>query len=353
MALWHMLSHETFPRWFSFPWIQGLNFVAEGFVLISGICVGIGLRRHPPGTLRITHYVRRALAILVIHYLVVVGLLAGAWAGVIRIPYVGEDFWQKGLWEHLQAVAMLNEQFYLADILSVFFFLFLATPVWLFLLQKAGRSGLLAISFLVYLASMALAWFRPDWHRLLELNHNGAFDGNTWQFVYVIGIILGASYVNRGEAGLARLARKTLGWTCLAWLLMAGVYLALKLQFEPSHPVQKLLLGRHPLGPIRLGYVGLQLAVVGLAVLAWWESLAPFRLTQTVALMGRFSLIVFVSSVFLDYLFKQAIDRWQVGFPANLVFPAAELVLLYAVACILWRRQQWKRSICPGKTPAG
>ena len=345
MALWHMLSHGSFPRWFSFPWIQGLNFVAEGFVLISGMCVGIGLSRHPPGTLRIAHSVRRALAILGIHYLVVGGLLAGAWAKVIRIPYVGKDFWQKGLWEHLKAVATLKEQFYLADILPVFFFLFLSTPVWLFLLQKTGQGGLLAISALIYLGTLGLAWLWPDWHRLLEVNHAGAFDGNTWQFVYVVGMLLGARYVDWGEAGLARQARKAVGWAFLAWLPMAGVYLALKLRFEPADPVQKLLLDRHPLGPVRLGYVGLQLAVIGLAVLAWWETLAPFRLIRTVALMGRSSLIVFVCSVFLDYLFKQAIDRWQVGFPANLVFPAAELVLLSAVAWIVQHRPLWKRPV--------
>jgi hypothetical protein len=61
--------------------------------------------------------------------------------------------------------------------------------------------------------------------------------------------------------------------------------------------------------------------------------------------MGRSSLIVFVCSVFLDYLFKQAIDRWQVGFPANLVFPAAELVLLSAVAWIVQHQPLWKRPV--------
>jgi len=79
MALWHMLSHPSFPRWFSFPLIQGLNFVAEGFVLVSGLCVGMAFSRHSVGSLRIGHYLRRALVILVSHYLVVMVLLAGAW----------------------------------------------------------------------------------------------------------------------------------------------------------------------------------------------------------------------------------------------------------------------------------
>lgn len=211
MALWHMLSHPSFPRWFSFPLIQGLNFVAEGFVLVSGLCVGMAFSRHSVGSLRIGHYLRRALVILVIHYLVVMVLLAGAWAKVIQIPYVAADFLQKSLGEHLWAVATLNEQFYLADILSVFFFLFLTTPIWLFLLQKAGPGGLWGISLLLYLGTISLAWFSPDWHRRLEINSAGAFDWNSWQFVYVTGIILGAWYASWDRVLSARIAQKVVG----------------------------------------------------------------------------------------------------------------------------------------------
>ncbi len=96
MVLWHMLSHESFPRWFSFPVIQGLNFVAEGFVLISGLCVGVSLSRLPPGSLRIAHYLRRAIRILLVHYLVAAALLAAGWTGLIQIPYQPNDFLQKG-----------------------------------------------------------------------------------------------------------------------------------------------------------------------------------------------------------------------------------------------------------------
>lgn len=269
MAIWHMLSHESFPHWVSFPLIQALNFVAEGFVLISGLCVGVSLSRLRPGTLRLGHYLRRAGAILAIHYLVAGLLLAGARAGLVRIPYVGKDFFQKTLWQHLGGVLTLAEQFYLADILSVFFFLFLSTPIWLWIFWKAGQAGLLGISFLLYGGMIGLAWVAPDWHGRLELNRAGAFDWNTWQFVYVFGMVLGSWYGRWEERLPAPRARKALGWAVLAWLAMAGLYLGLKLRFAPAHPVQKLLVDRHPVGPVRLGYVGGQLAMIGLATLGW------------------------------------------------------------------------------------
>jgi len=337
MAVWHMLSHTSFPRWFTFPLIQGLNFVAEGFVLVSGVCVGLGFSRHVPGSLRCGHYLRRAVWILTVHYMMVSVLWVGAWAGVIRIPY-WPPLSGQSIGHRLWAIVSLADQPYLADILSLFFFLFLTTPIFLFLLHKVGAWGLAGIGFLIYLGTIAFAWAAPSWHRLWELNADGAFDWNSWQWVYGIGIVLGAGYARWEPARAASWARKTVGWVGLAWLAMAGLYLALKLHFPASHPVQKFLLDRHPLGPVRLGHIGLQLALIGLGAVAWWETLQPFRFARLLVLFGRHSLTVFVCSVFLDYLFKQAIDRWQIEFPIGLLFVAAELVLLAGLA---WAADKW------------
>src|SRR5712664_1676323 len=45
MVIWHLLSHDSFPKWFSLPIIQGFNFVAEGFILLAGVGVGLGFVR--------------------------------------------------------------------------------------------------------------------------------------------------------------------------------------------------------------------------------------------------------------------------------------------------------------------
>ncbi len=140
-----------------------------------------------------------------------------------------------------------------------------------------------------------------------------------------------------GEAVGVRTAGKGALWAALAWLLVAGLYLGLKLRFDPEHPVQKLLLDRHPLGLVRLGYVGLQLVVLGLASLGWWDVLAGRWPVRMLALLGQHSLSVFICSIFLDYLFKQAIQTWQVGFPQNLFFPAVEVLLVYLSARALNR----------------
>ena len=77
MVSWHLLTHPSFPRMLAFAVIQPFNFVAEGFVLLAGVSVGLKIVRAPYAPFVL---LRRAGAMLLVNYALVsfVMLLAAA-----------------------------------------------------------------------------------------------------------------------------------------------------------------------------------------------------------------------------------------------------------------------------------
>jgi ABC-type transport system involved in cytochrome c biogenesis permease subunit len=65
MVSWHLLTHPSYPRWLAFAIIQPFNFVAEGFVLLAGVAVGLQIAG---GKSRAGRLFRRAGTLLVMNY---------------------------------------------------------------------------------------------------------------------------------------------------------------------------------------------------------------------------------------------------------------------------------------------
>lgn len=338
MAVWHLLSDPAFPYGLSFPVIQGFNFVAEGFVLLAGLCAGLGAAG--PGPLRSARYLRRAAALLAVHYACVAALLA-----VFAVPYRPEAFVQAGPAGRAAAVLTLSYQPYLGDILSVFVFLFLATPVLLALRRAWGDAAMLGASAALYAGTIATGFLAPEWGRALEVNRARAFDFNTWLLVYAAGIAAGARYTSV----TAELQHRF--WTWLAAVAAAlgaaaAAYLAVKSGAGLGASAKALLVERHPLGPVRVAYVALQMLLIALVTLRLWDRFARTWAVHALAALGRHSLTVFLASVFLDYTLKAAIERWALTFPANLATLAVELGLMYLLA-------RWLDRPPPGRPVTG
>lgn len=335
MAAWHLMTNTLgsdlapFPGWLSFPTIQAFNFVAEGFVLLAGLSVGLVVSRMPGDPLRVKHYLRRGLQLLLVHYAVVaIILLAFA-------PELPKWFTAQTTCGKILSIFTLQYQPYLGDILSVFVFLFLATPIFLALRRKCGDGVLLGTSAAFYLAANLLPWLaaqRVQW--TMELNSGGAFDFNSWQLVFVAGIVLGG----RCEQWMDRLRRSFWTWFVVAsaaFVVVAGCRLAILKGPAVSPEAKDLLLGRHPLTPIRTVYIALEMLLIALVTIRAWPHLAELRVVRGVVVIGRHSLTVFVASVFLDYLLKAAMARWHVALPLSLIVLAVELGAMLAVALVL------------------
>jgi hypothetical protein len=321
MVIWHLLSDDSFPRWFSFPIIQSFNFVAEGFILLAGIGVGLGFQRQE-GASTIWHlYLVRAVKMLLLHYGIVFGLIAWFTLNHISLP----EKYDGSPWTLLQGVLSLEFQPYLGDILSIFVFLFASVP-FLFLIYKAiGSLGLLALSVGLYSAAV----LHPS---LPTLNRSGAFHFDAWQLYFVLGIILGTNY-----EPVIQYAKRH--WQAVGFGALLVFVLAVPLRFalKSNQPVAEsipdwLLDRRSPLTFFRTAYILAQLVLVSLLIIHQWDRIKEWRVVGVLVYWGRHSLFLFVTSVFFDYAIKAFLARNHVPFPANVLTLLGELIGLHLLA---------------------
>jgi hypothetical protein len=313
--------------------IQGFNFVAEGFVLLAGVAVGLVVARRPGSPLRAGHYLRRAGVILLVHWLLVAVVL------FVFHRTAGHDVTVEPTRQAaLVPILLLRFQPYLADVLSVFVFLFAATPVFLAVKRWLGPAALFGLSLSVYAAANLLPlWLSEGWVRLLEPNDRGAFDFGSWQLVFVCGMLVGG----RHEELFRRVRASFWRWAVLAGaaLVLVGMY---RVAAEVEAPLvaalpEVLRFGRHPLTPARAVYIGLQMLLIGLVTIRLWDHLAERGIVRVLVTFGGNSLTVFAWSVPLDYALKAAVHQLGLGFPASLLVWPVDLLLLYLVARYLRR----------------
>jgi len=328
MVSWHILDNPSIPTWLSFGIIQSFNFVAEGFILLAGAAVGIVAARAPGGRPPAARFLHRAVQLLLVHYIMAVVLLVGfhapnAWTSTPDGPF----------WKVAWSILALEYQPPLGDILSVFVFLFAATPVFLAIQRRFGSRVLFAASLALYVASnLAPQLVSAKWLAAVELNHFGAFDFNTWQLVFVCGILFG----QHREPIMARAGGRFWTWLAISLLAFAAVS-GYRLQVETHEGwsdrlPEVLLFSRHPLSPARLVYTAMQMLLIGLITVRFWNRFADTWPARTVVLFGQHSLTVFVASVFLDYLLKAAIGGLGDQLPIGLAAWAIEVTALYFVA---------------------
>jgi hypothetical protein len=320
MVVWHLLSDPSFPRWLSFPVIQVFNFVAEGFILLAGIGVGLGFLRYDASSKIWHHYLVRALKMLLLHYGIVLGLI-----GWFKLAHVGlPEKYAESSTELLRAIISLEFQPYLGDILSIFVFLFATVP-FIFLIYKTGITGLLTVSLGLYI----MAVLNPS---IPTLNRSGAFHFNDWQLYFVLGIVLGIKY----EPAISYARRRAFPLGLIALLVFVlAIPIRIALKSNPSfaeNVPQWLLDRRSPLTFFRTAYVLAQLALVFLIVIRCWDRIKEWRAVHILVYWGRHSLFLFVASVFLDYAIKAFLSSYDVHFPANLLGLLGELICLHLLA---------------------
>jgi hypothetical protein len=318
MVSWHLLTHPSYPRVLAFAVIQPFNFVAEGFVLLAGVALGLKIARSRWTTPAL---LRRAGSILASHYVLVLFVVALAAAeqrvGLQpQVPALPTDAW---------AILSLQYQPYLADVLSVFVLLFLASPLFGLIYTRFGGPALLGVSVGIFATA-----------RMFPINANGAFDFNTWQLVFAAGMLLGAHL----DAVLARWTVASAA-TIAAWILVFVAAAAVRLFIAGPDGVELpgwrgyLTFSRKPLSIARLVYIGSEMMVIALITAKCWAYVSDWRVISRIAMLGRYSLQVFFSSVVLDYLFKAACTYLGISFPANLLVWMIELAALFALAGLL------------------
>ena len=321
MIAWHLLTHPSYPRWLAFAVIKPFNFVAEGFVMLAGVAVGLQAAGR---RIAIARSLKRAGSILLVNY--------GLMLFVIVVSVVERRFGvgtPAQLPDSVLQVLTLRYQPYLADVLTLFVFLFAAAPVFEYLRRAFGELALIGLSILLYFTAV-----------IFPLNEHGAFIFNSWQIFFVAGIILGARYWALGRSHLPTAAQIAL--TATAFTAIAGMR-----WFVSGPDIQRVegwqtlvVFSRKPLTIARIAYVALEMLLIAQVTLRWWPAIKDLTMVRWITLLGEQSLPVFVASVVLDYLLKAMCDIWALGTPSNLVLLAVEFLILFGVAAVMRQRPE-------------
>jgi hypothetical protein len=324
---------------------QPLGFVsaAEGFVFLSAFVASSALWRmlHDNGPRQVR---QRAWARAVRLYGLHLGLLlfaftiGASWASRMGRPalsnllsyYLGEPGWSA-----LGSILLLYQP-PLLDILPMYIMFVAITPTVLELARSRGWSVPLGLSFALWVCAQlgarqvvysGFAWL-TNWP--LPIEALGAFDWSAWQFLWILGLWLGARSSSPNARGLLNLQRQ---YVVALALGTAAIF------FSWRHHVAGLghsfvdaswLVDKWHLGPLRL--INFAAWAVILPTLVF-PTLARLRL-GFLSLLGRASLPVFISHLFVALASLGLIvdDTLPLSVPQELGVLAAAFALMLLVA---------------------
>ncbi len=319
-------AHVGDPTWLNWALhLPGFTNGASGFVLVSGIALGIVSARRV-GRIgmggAISRILRRAGQLWLAHLFLALGMLCAseAMGGMRSVPPVGES----GGWGVvlLRVAALIFQPTYM-DILPMYIWCLLAAVPTLLLMPR-GWAIPVAISLALYLAVqwdpmfMNFGLKRPGLVR--------GFHVWAWQFLFVGGLAIGW----KCPPALWRIPVWTSAVVCAALIALV--------RWPGAEPLFDL----YTMGVARL--LG---TVAGLALLHGLLSRAPGSILGVFALPGRHALTLFVAHfafIFLGY-----------GLTAPSWHPAARELYLLASLAALWLLaraiEQW-RERKPSWTPS-
>lgn len=292
------IGHAEFTFSPVFQQSRGFSDASEVFVLLAGMSCALAYYRADTG-LQVARPWKRALRLYFVH-LLLFAIMVTISALVITVfdqtAWTADmtDFWQNPLHHGLQALSLSYMPGNL-DILPMYVVLLLIAP-FAFLLHDWSKTFLLALSCLV--------WF------IAGLGHinfpNAALEGRTWffdplswQFIFVIGIYLGA----RMKRGQPVFPYNKLVFAAAAIFALAAIpaNLAIYLGYaaSPFGELHHQLVSKINDGPLRIANV------LAILYLAWnipaVKAAAGHPGLRLVCLAGRHSLAVFSVGILLSF----------------------------------------------------
>ncbi len=292
------IGHADFTFSPTFQQSRGFSDASEIFVLLSGMSCALAYYRPDMG-LRVAQPWKRAVRLYCVH-LLLLAIMVTISALVImtfdKTIWAADmtDFWRDPIHHGLQALSLSYMPGNL-DILPMYVALLLIAP-FAFLLHDWSKTVLLGLSCLI--------WF------IVGLRHinfpNAAIEGKSWffdplswQFIFVIGIYLGA----RMRRGQPILAYNAAVFTAASFFAIAAIpaNLAIHLGFidSPFGGLHHQLVSKVYDGPLRITNV---LAIV---YLAWnigtVKAAAAHPSFRLICLAGRHSLAVFSAGILLSF----------------------------------------------------
>lgn len=339
-----------------FTWERfGLTTGAEGFVILSGFMLGmlnrVRLQKAVLLTISWGLYLRawkiyRVNIIIIISFLLLGDL---PFINVFEVTHF-TDRYTGTTWALYPVTPQIKETWFnivlylqigphQTQILGLYIFLLLLSPLFLGMLQQGKVYWLLGLSLLVY-------GYWQRWPvRVTPSEFEFAFPLLAWQFIFVLGMSCGWY-----KEELLSFARTPLGKVAVAALLMVALILGFVAQnhTNPFMPPAFLLhvippaefnafyhtwAAKNGLGPIRvLNDISLMVAVY--LLLTWfWQPL--YRLAGWFLIpLGQRSLYTFILHVYVVLVVSQFVtfDLWRQDWVVNTLIHAAALGVLWGMA---------------------
>ncbi|EPR9730726.1 OpgC domain-containing protein [Enterobacter bugandensis] len=345
MSIFNIFSWERF----------GLTTGAEGFVILSGFMLGMLNRARLQKVVLLTvswGLYLRAWKIYRVNIIIIVSFILLAYIPHINVFEVTHftDRFSGQIWSLYPVTPQIKETWFniilylqigphQTQILGLYIFLLLLSPLFLGMLQKGKVWWLLGLSLLVY--SLWQRW--PL--RLTPSEFEFAFPLLAWQFIFVLGMASGWY-----KAELLSFARTPPGKGVVVALVMVSLVLGFVAQNHTNPFMPPALLmhvippdsfnsfyhtwaAKNGLGPVRvLNDIALMVTVYLVLTYCW----TPLNrlLGWFLIPLGQHSLYTFILHVYVVLLVSQFItfDLWRHAWIENTLVHAAALGILWLMA---------------------
>lgn len=345
MSLFNILTWERF----------GLITGAEGFVILSGFVLGFLKRRQlqTEPLLSVSYsLIRRAVTLYVVNIVIILSILILGWISFIDIyelthfvdRYSGVAYSMYPVSEQIKE-AWFNQIIFLqigphqSQILGLYFYLLLLSPIFLWLLH-AQR-----VFYLVILSLFLYCYFQLTQQHIVSAKFDSAFPLLAWQLIYVLGMSCGWY-----KDELLSLAKTQTGkWVIAAMVVIAMVMFFIAQNhtnlFMPSYlmlhviPAEqfdwlyKNFAAKNELGPLRiLNNACLIVSLYLLLTYCWLPINKLFGWFFIV--LGQNSLYAFILHVYIVLLASQWVkfNLWEQHWVLNTLVHVLCLLALWLMA---------------------
>ncbi|MFN9471110.1 OpgC domain-containing protein [Acidovorax sp.] len=357
MTVTHLPTRLTSPLGQPFGYVSA----AEGFVLLSAYMAGMvyGRVAWRKSVAEMHHaFWRRALKIYACHAALLLFLFTViAFIGIrIEQPAVVDllNFYVKQPFTALVGGLLLLYEPPLLDILPLYVLFMLASPWVMVIAFVWGWRPVMAVSGLVWLlAQFGLSrWVYDGVSVLVPLpvpfNETGAFVMWSWQFLWMLGLWMGATRNDPNAPAFAFPRWSVLAALALALFLMGWRHLVGQIPFHPEGPyaVFNPWFDKWALGPMRM----INVFVLVLLTIHYGPRLAARMPRQRwLETLGSASLPVFCAHLVLVLVVLVGLGaKYDRPWGTDLALLAASFAVLYAVArATLWLERHQKEDTTP------
>lgn len=292
------IGHAEFTFSLTFQHSRGFSDASEIFVLLAGMSSALAYYR-PDAGLRLERPWKRAFRLYLVHLLlfaIMAAISALALGAFDQAAWAVDmtEFWRNPFQRGLQALSLSYMPGNL-DILPMYVVLLLFAP-FAFLLHDWSRGALLGLSCLVWFAAGLGHINLPN--AALE-GQTWYFDPLSWQFIFVIGIVLGV----RMKSGQPVLPYNGPIFAAAALFAAAAIPVNLAVHLgvidPPFGELHHQLVSKTNGGPLRI------VNVLAILYLAWnipaVKTAADHPAMRLLCIAGRHSLPIFSAGILLSY----------------------------------------------------